>query len=136
MTGYPPQAALDFINAADDKKPAPNLSTIRPGVHGLLAESLRDFVGPDPVRDLEICIDLGPGPNSSVRAQPVLVRVSLNKTVKKEFTVESSTILKRKSRFFVLNGKISKASSAVGFDDVARTDYDDSPLNPDENIRF
>ena len=80
--------------------------------------------------------DPGLGPNFSVRNQPVLVRGSLNKTVKKEFTAESSAILKWKSRFFVLNGQKSKATSAVGFDDLARTGYNDSPLNPDGNIRF
>ena len=29
LTGYPPEAALDFINSADDKKPAPAQSIIR-----------------------------------------------------------------------------------------------------------
>ena len=151
LTGYPPQAALDFINAADDKKTAPNLSTIRPGIHGPPVELVRDsqnFVCPGQIRELENfsrfwsgprflnLFDPGLGPNFSVRNQPVLVRGSLNKTVKKEFTAESSAILKRKSRFFVLNGQISKATSAVGFDDLARTGYDDCPLNPDGNIRF
>ena len=42
LTGYPPQAALDFIQAADDKKTAPNLSTIRPGIHGPPVELVRD----------------------------------------------------------------------------------------------
>lgn len=29
LTGYPPEAALDFINSADDTKPAPAQSIIR-----------------------------------------------------------------------------------------------------------
>ena len=29
LTGYPPEAALEFINSADDTKPAPAQSIIR-----------------------------------------------------------------------------------------------------------